>query len=473
MSEARVHDHAHEADQRAGLRDHGGERLLPVPHAVGGRVARLQDGQVAAVEPRRLETDVARPVALAPRAADADGQARPLDVAGDDLAAVRDVELHRARAVGPVRPAEGDVVDARVGQVPRPGPARPPDEHQRVQVALDAVGGRARRRGEQLVAPDVLLLGERVADLLGVRRVDGRLALRGHAAASLALDRSRGPGRQGHQRDQPQAEARLAQHACSVPQRVAGVTLRAMAAGVSDAAGTGGPHAARPAPEHRARGLGNGGREARVPQPGRLDQGPDRDHDGRGGRARGEAEARRDDRGADLRQHRDGARNRRGAQGLPLHLHDARQDEPREDRAPEGLRRRGDHLPLRGRARVAGELLLRVGPARRGDSRRVQARPVPEPAQPGRALRDDRPRDPRADWRRARRGRDRGRDRRHDQRHRALHQGAAARRAHRRRRSRRVDLHLGAPRNSTRTSSRGSARTSTRTHSTARSSTGG
>ena len=71
----------------------------------------------------------------------------------------------------------------------------------------------------------------------------------------------------------------------------------------------------------------------------------------RGGRARGEAEAGRDDRRADLRQHRRRPRDRRRDQGLPLHLRDARQDEPGEDLAAPRVRRRGRHLPVRRRRR--------------------------------------------------------------------------------------------------------------------------
>ena len=127
-------------------------------------------------------------------------------------------------------------------------------------------------------------------------------------------------------------------------------------------------------------------------------------------------------------QHRHRPRDRRGAARLPLHLHHARQDEPREDLAAQGLRRRGDRLPLRRRARVAGELLLGLRPARRGDPRRLQARPVPQRGQPALALRDDRPRDLGADRRRARRARDRGRHRRHDHRQRPLPEGAEPRR---------------------------------------------
>ena len=54
-------------------------------------------------------------------------------------------------------------------------------------------------------------------------------------------------------------------------------------------------------------------RQARVPEPGRLGEGPDRPRDDRAGRARGEAQAGRHDRRADLGQHRRRARHRRGA----------------------------------------------------------------------------------------------------------------------------------------------------------------
>ena len=55
---------------------------------------------------------------------------------------------------------------------------------------------------------------------------------------------------------------------------------------------------------------------------------------------------------------------------------------PREDRAAARVRRRGDRLPDRGRARVARELLLGLEPPRRGDPGRLQARPVLEPGEP-------------------------------------------------------------------------------------------
>ena len=125
--------------------------------------------------------------------------------------------------------------------------------------------------------------------------------------------------------------------------------------------------------------------------------------DDRGRRARGEAAARRDDRRADLRQHRRRARDRGGRTRLPLHLRHARQDEPGEDLDAAGLRRRGRDHADRGRARLAGELLQRLRPARGGDPGRLQARSVLEHEQPAGSLRDDGAGDLGADGRRDRR----------------------------------------------------------------------
>ena len=91
---------------------------------------------------------------------------------------------------------------------------------------------------------------------------------------------------------------------------------------------------------HPHAGLRQGG----VRQSRRIGEGPDRARDHRGRRAAGRAQAGRDDRRGHQRQHRRRARDRGGAQGLPLHLHDARQDVAGEGAAAQGLRRRGrDH----------------------------------------------------------------------------------------------------------------------------------
>ena len=104
-------------------------------------------------------------------------------------------------------------------------------------------------------------------------------------------------------------------------------------------------------------------REARVPEPGRLDQGSHRAAHDRGGRARRAAAARRHDRRADLGQHGRRPGPGRGAARLPLHLRDAGQDVAREDRAAARVRRRGRRLPDRGRARGSALVLLGLAAA--------------------------------------------------------------------------------------------------------------
>ena len=106
---------------------------------------------------------------------------------------------------------------------------------------------------------------------------------------------------------------------------------------------------------------GRAPREARVPQPGRLGQGPHRARDGRGRGAGRAAAARRHDRRADLGQHRRRPRDGSGPARLPLHLRDAGQDEPGEDLDAARLRGRGRHHPDRGRPALAGELLRGLG----------------------------------------------------------------------------------------------------------------
>ena len=131
--------------------------------------------------------------------------------------------------------------------------------------------------------------------------------------------------------------------------------------------------------------------------------------------------------------------------------------------------------PDRGRPGLARELLLRLRPPRRGDPRRLQARPVLESRQSRGPLRDDRARALGADGRGAGgRDRDLGRHRRHDHRRRALLQGAQAGGADRRRST--PKARSSPPTTSTRwgrTSSRASARSAGRRRSTPMSSTSG
>ena len=110
------------------------------------------------------------------------------------------------------------------------------------------------------------------------------------------------------------------------------------------------PDAARPAhPGHPRPGASRTAaarpRQARDAQPGRLGQGPDRAADDRGRRASRAPEAGRDDHRADVGQHRPRPRDRRRAQGLPLHLRHGRQAVDREAGAPAGVRRGGRPVP--------------------------------------------------------------------------------------------------------------------------------
>ena len=102
-------------------------------------------------------------------------------------------------------------------------------------------------------------------------------------------------------------------------------------------------------------------------------------------------------------------------------------------------------MPDAGRARVAGVLLLGLRPPGDGDPRRVQARPVPQPGQPGGPLRLHRARAVGAERRADHAPGRRRRHRRHDHRHRALPQGAQSRPRGRRRGPGRLDLHRADP----------------------------
>ena len=104
------------------------------------------------------------------------------------------------------------------------------------------------------------------------------------------------------------------------------------------------------------------------------------------------------------------------------------------------LRCRRGGLPDRGATRAPRLVLLGRRPPHPRDARRVPARPVLQPREPGRARALDRTRDLAADRRDGHALRGRRRHRWHDHRRRPLPQGAEPRRADHRRRPRRVGV---------------------------------
>ena len=158
-------------------------------------------------------------------------------------------------------------------------------------------------------------------------------------------------------------------------------------------------------------------------------------------RARGQAEAGRHDRGADLGQHRRGPRAHRAAARLQVHLRVPRQGRRGQAQRAHRLRRRGRRDAHRRRARQPRVVLRRLRPARTRDPRRVQARPVLEPQRAALALRDHRPRDLARHRRQGHALRRRRRHGRHDHGHRAVPaRGVGRHRAHHRRRPRGLGL---------------------------------
>ena len=125
-------------------------------------------------------------------------------------------------------------------------------------------------------------------------------------------------------------------------------------------------------------------REARGPEPDRVDQGSGRARDDRRRRGVGRAGAGPGAARADLGQHRDLPRARRLAARLPAHLRPPRERDGRAEAAAPALRRRARPL-TRGRG------LERRGPprarARRVRPALVRPLPVREPGQPSGALR--------------------------------------------------------------------------------------
>ena len=118
--------------------------------------------------------------------------------------------------------------------------------------------------------------------------------------------------------------------------------------------------------------------------PGGLGEGPDRPGDDRGGGEARRAQARRSGGGGHQREHRHRPGHRRGDQGLPVHLHDPRQDVEREDQPAAGLRGGGGRGPHRGAPRPPG-VLHHEGPQHRGGHPgRHLRQPALQPGQPRR-----------------------------------------------------------------------------------------
>ena len=90
------------------------------------------------------------------------------------------------------------------------------------------------------------------------------------------------------------------------------------------------PDAARRATAHLAQPERQDLREARGPEPHRLDQGSRREGDDRDGRGARRARPRSGAARADEREHGHLARDGRQAEGLPAHLRDARERDARE-----------------------------------------------------------------------------------------------------------------------------------------------
>ena len=162
----------------------------------------------------------------------------------------------------------------------------------------------------------------------------------------------------------------------------------------------GGRHPARPgrqhparAPRTRRRRLGAISSPRSSCQPGRQREGPPRDRDDRRRRARRAAASRAAPSSSRRRATPASASRSSPRTRVPLHLRDDRQDERREGRAAAGVRRRGRRVPHGGAARGPDVVLLGGRAADARDARRVPARPVLEPAQPGRARAHDRARD--------------------------------------------------------------------------------
>ena len=157
--------------------------------------------------------------------------------------------------------------------------------------------------------------------------------------------------------------------------------------------------AAHPPGATRARHPDAGVRQGGVRQSRRFGQGSHRPRHHRGRGTLRRTQAGRRDRRRHQRQHRRRARHGGGDQGLSLHLHDARQDEPGKSAPAQGVRRRGHHHADRRAARSSRALRHEGEADRARHAGRDPRQPVLQPAQSRSALRHDRSRDLGADRR--------------------------------------------------------------------------
>ena len=206
------------------------------------------------------------------------------------------------------------------------------------------------------------------------------------------------------------------------------------------------PRRPRPHRQHAA-GRGDASRhrlllalpQARIAEPRRLDQGPDRPVDDRSRRARRPPARRRHGGRGHRGQHRARPGAGRACQGLPRRPGRSRQDVEREGAAPEGARRRSAHDAQRRRQGSPRLLPGLRGAPRRRHPRVVLRRPVQQPREPARPRADDGTRALAADGSRRRRHRRRHRLVGHADRIDAILPARAARGRVRARRSRRFD----------------------------------
>ena len=122
------------------------------------------------------------------------------------------MEVERPGGAVSPGPAEGEVIDAGIGEPVRRVARGRADEHQRVQVRLHPCVGGTARGTEQLVSPHVLLRAESRVHARGIRRVDLlRRAPALSAHARLSTDSGDGGERDEH------GEERNSGHHWSVP----------------------------------------------------------------------------------------------------------------------------------------------------------------------------------------------------------------------------------------------------------------